>query len=167
MITQILTNTPLRVWVVLALLIWRGIAAGKTREIGLRQAFILPVLMLMLSLQGIVSAFGASALGPLCWLAGGALMAVLRGRMTNDVTADPMRGTVRVPGSWIPLTLMMAIFLTKYVVSIILIMHPAYRTDSAFVAMICLLYGVFSGLFFGNLLRILSAYRATPGNPVV
>lgn len=159
MLMQILTHTPPFVWAILALLIWRGVAASKTRDIGLRQAFILPVLMPVLSLQGVISAFGGSALAPLCWLAGVVLAALVRWRMGSDIVADPVRGAVRLPGSWMPLVLMMGIFVTKYAVAVALAVHPVFRLDTAFVAAICLLYGVFSGLFFGNLLRIIAAYR--------
>ena len=45
--------------------------------------------------------------------------------------------------------------------------HLTYRADTAFVTTMYLLYGVFSGLFFGNLLRILSAYRAALGERLI
>jgi hypothetical protein len=47
----------------------------------------------------------------------------------------------------------------KYAVAIALAMMPALGHDTLFASTVCLLYGLFSGLFLGRLLRGVAAYR--------
>ena len=54
MLAQIILNTPVWVWALLMFLIYRGILASADREISLKKTFIIPVVMLALSVQGIV-----------------------------------------------------------------------------------------------------------------
>jgi hypothetical protein len=49
---------------------------------------------------------------------------------------------------------MMGIFLTKYVVAVMLAMHPAYAQQAGFAVGISALYGLFSGVFGGRALRL-------------
>ncbi|NEX63293.1 DUF6622 family protein [Noviherbaspirillum galbum] len=162
MLQQIVVNTPVWVWALLAFLVYRGVLASIDRETSLKKAFIIPVIMLLLSIQGIVSGFGDSlAAGPvwLAFLAGGTMLTWL---MVDPGTlrAHPERGMIAVRGSWTPMVLMLGIFLVKYVVAVMLVMHPDLRQQAGFVAGVCALYGVFNGIFIGKLLRIVAAYRA-------
>jgi hypothetical protein len=61
MLQQILSHTPVYVWVILAVLVWRGSAALRDREMTMRSLFIVPIIMLALSLQDVVMKFGANA----------------------------------------------------------------------------------------------------------
>lgn len=67
MLKQILLNTPLWVWAILAFLIYRGIVAAADREIPFNRIFIIPLVMLGLSLHGIASAFGSGTDIALTW----------------------------------------------------------------------------------------------------
>jgi hypothetical protein len=161
MLQQIILKTPLWVWPLLAYLIYRGILAMKDRESSMIRAAIIPVAMLALSLQGILSTFGgAAALG--AWAAF-LLIGTAASRALVDpasVSADPQRGTVTQKGSWVPLALMMSIFVTKYAVNIALAIDAGLRHEPAFVIAISALYGIFNGVFAGRLLRTVAAYRA-------
>lgn len=163
MLQQIITNTPVWVWILLAVLIYRGLVASVDRVTSIRSAFLIPVVMLGLSVQGVASAFGAADYAMPVWfaalLAGTALTwsIVDPGRLS----ADPANGTVRQPGSWTPLALMMGIFLTKYTVAVMLTVHPELKQQAVFVAGVCTLYGLFSGIFLGRLLRIVAVYRGS------
>ena len=59
-----------------------------------------------------------------------------------------------LPGSAMPLVLIMGIFLTKYLVGVELAMQPALARDSAFALQIAALYGAFSGLFVARAMRL-------------
>jgi hypothetical protein len=161
MLGQIIANTPWWVWALLAFLIYRGMIASVDREIPLRRTFIIPLVMLALSLQGIASGFGASPGAALGWLASMLAVSLLTWHFSSDdkLAALPQRGAIFQPGSWTPLLLMMAIFITKYVVAVLLAIHPAYRHDALFAVAICALYGAFNGIFIGQLLRIMAVYR--------
>jgi len=152
MLIQILSHTPVYVWAILALLVYRGIAATRAREIGIRKLFIIPLIMLALSLQGITSKFGMGWLPLAAWAAGAAALTLAIWKLGRSrVSAGAAAGSVRVQGSWAPLAMMMAIFFAKYATAVTLAMHPAAAGSAVFVASVCALYGVFNGYFLGRL----------------
>lgn len=166
-IQQILFNTPLWVWAILAFLVYRGILASLDRETSLKKLFIIPFVMLVLSLQGIASAFGTGSTAMLSWLAAAVVGGALSWQLfkPDSVRPDPQRQVVFQRGSWVPFMLMMGIFFTKYVVSVTLALHADYKQDVLFVAAVCSLYGLFNGVFLGKLLGILAAYRRAQTPP--
>jgi hypothetical protein len=160
MLAQIISHTPLWVWALLAFLLYRGILASVDREVTLKRLAIIPLVMLALSWQGVSTVFGILALPMLCWLLAAAVAATLTWRLfrKDRVMAYPERGVVFQRGSWLPLVLMMGVFLTKYAVGVTLAMHPALAQDTAFTVVVCTLYGIFNGMFLGRLLRIVNLY---------
>ena len=158
---QIISHTPLYVWAILAFLLYRGMLASQERDVTIRKSLLLPLIMLLLSLQGIHSAFGFDGLAPVLWLVGLLVSGALVWRLTTPgaIGADPQRGTVRLRGSWWPLVLMMTIFCMKYAVAITLAMQPALHQTTAFVLPVCLLYGIFSGIFAAAMVRTLAVYQ--------
>ncbi|SDX83578.1 hypothetical protein SAMN04515617_107133 [Collimonas sp. OK242] len=162
MFAQIISHTPLWVWALLAFLIYRGVLASVDRELTLKKLSIIPLVMLALSWQGVSTVFGVTPLPMLCWLLAAALAAALNWRLfrTDSVIAYPERGVLLQRGSWLPLMLMMGVFLTKYTVGVTLATHPALAHDAVFTALVCALYGVFNGMFIGRLLRVVSLYHS-------
>jgi hypothetical protein len=161
MLQQIILNTPVWVWALLAFLIYRGILASVDREVTLKRLLIIPGIMLALSVQGIVSTFGITPATALSWLpfiAVGAALAWVMFRR-DSVMALPAKGAVFQRGSWTPMILMMGIFLTKYAVGVTLAMQPYHAHELLFAAGICALYGLFNGVFIGQVLRVFSIYR--------
>lgn len=161
MFQQIISHTPLYVWAILAFLVYRGMLASQDREVTLRTMAILPIVMTALALMGIHGAFGLDGMPALFWLAGVAGGAVLAWNLVNaaDIGADPARGVLALRGSWAPMLLMLSIFVMKYAVAVSMGVVPALAHDTAFAAGVCALYGLFSGVFIGRLLRNLMVYR--------
>lgn len=162
MLPQIIGNTPVWVWALLAFLVYRGLVASVGQETALKKLFIVPLVMLGLSIQGIASSFGASLMAAPVWLAGmaaGVLAAWILFSL-DSVIVRPERGTVFQHGSWLPMFLMMGIFLTKYAVAVCLVMSPQLKQHAGFVISICVLYGIFNGVLIGRLLRIVAIYRS-------
>ena len=167
MLNQIFIHTPLYVWAILAFLIVRGIIALRTREVAVNKLFIIPIVMAVLSLVDVSAKFGFGGHGFTVWAATALVTVALLarfGRARVAPTATPGRVSVRV--SALPLVLMMAIFVTKYVSSIAVVLQPALRADGGFTAVVCVLFGLFTGYFVGRLARDLRACRgfAAPGN---
>ncbi|AIY44043.1 hypothetical protein LT85_4885 [Collimonas arenae] len=162
MFAQIISHTPLWVWALLAFLVYRGILASADREVTLKKLSIIPLVMLALSWQGIASSFGITPLTTACWLLAAGVTAALSWVLfrKSRVVAYPERGVVFQRGSWLPLVLMMGIFLTKYIVGVLLAIHPSLAQDPAFTAVVCTLYGIFNGMLIGRLSRIASLYRS-------
>jgi hypothetical protein len=161
MLGQIIFNTPPWVWALLAFLIYRGMRAAADREIPFRRIFIIPLVMLGLSLHGIGSTFGIGFMVLLTWLATTLVASGLSWHLPDyrKMVAHPARGTLFLPGSWTPLLMMLGIFFIKYVVAVMLSMNPHYAQTTGFAIAICALYGLFNGIFIGHLLRLVSIYR--------
>ena len=160
MIQQIISHTPVYVWALLAFLIYRGVLAASDRKVSLRKLFIIPAVMLVMSL---VSIKGQGVLGAAVWLTG-MLVTVLVSRTTDkgEISIDRAAGTVLQRGSWTPLVLMIAIFATKYTVAVMSAMHPELQSQMLFVVAVSGLFGVFNGVFVGRLLRYVAAYVRQP-----
>ncbi len=151
----ILQHTPVWVWAILVALLWAGMMQTVARTVTLRRATLLPASMLALSLWGVVSAFGpgpalaAWALGGLA-AAGGSLHAAgPRGARWSAA------GQVfHLPGSWVPLALMLGIFCIKFGVGVSLGLQPGLRVSVGFAPCASLAYGVVSGVFAGRALAL-------------
>ncbi len=152
MFIAIVQHTPVWIWGLLAGLVALGLSQTRRREMSLTRVTILPLVMVALSLSGVFGAFGPSAVALGGWAAGlgaalafGRRLVAARGASFSEPTA-----TIHVPGSWLPLVLIVALFAIKYGVGVSLAMHPALATDMPFAAAISLAYGCFSGLFLAQ-----------------
>lgn len=161
MLQQIVIHTPTYVWAILAVLVWRGLAALRDREMRVRSLFIVPIVMLALSLQDVIVRFGPHAGALAAWALAAAVAALMVWKFGRSRTAPGATpGSVFVHGSWAPLALMMAVFFTKYAVSVLLAILPHARQDALVAAGVCALFGVFNGCFLGRLARDLVAVRS-------
>ena len=159
MIGTILASTPTWVWFLLAGLLWLGASMLKGATIGVRRAAIMPVVMTGLSLWGMVSAFSRSAIFGyvmLAWVVTAALLATAVGMLPapRGASYNPQARTFTVPGSWVPLALILGIFLVKYVVGVEVAMNPALPQDSSYSLTYGVIYGAFSGIFTGRSIRL-------------
>ena len=158
-LVQVVKNTPVWVWGLLAGLTALGLSQLRTRTVGALRIALIPVAMTGLSLYGTVSAFGASPLLGhvlLSWLTGAAVMLTVVTPMAAPAGAayDSTRRSFRVPGSVVPLVLILGIFLTKYIVGVDLAMQPGLAQDGTYTVIVGGLYGAFSGTFAARAARL-------------
>lgn len=172
MLIHIVSHTPIHVWAILAFLVYRGMVASRDREVELRKLCIIPVVMLVLSLQDIAAKFGLDGIALAAWIAGVALaLAPVLLFSADRIAAGSAPGTVRVRGSWMPLALMMAVFFTKYAASAMLAVFPQAHQNTLAAGAVCVLFGLFNGVFLGRLARDLwthanlQAGAAVPARP--
>jgi hypothetical protein len=159
MLGTVIKNTPLWVWGLLAALLALGLSQLRGRRVGLTRMTLLPLAMSGLSLWGTVSAFGNSPLFGyvlLAWATGAALMLALIAPQAPPVGTryDTASRSFQVPGSWVPLALILGIFLTKYTVGVELTMQATLANDGQYTLIIGALYGLFSGIFAGRAARL-------------
>jgi hypothetical protein len=158
MFIAIVQHTPAWVWAILALLTGLGLAQTRPREVSLLRVTVLPLLLIGLSLSGVFSAFGHFPVALGGWAAGVGVA------LTFARSAVAVRGAawlkttnrIHVPGSWLPLTLILGLFAIKYFAGVNLAMHPALASDATFAGLCSLSYGVFSGLFLARALSLRS-----------
>lgn len=168
MLLPILNRTPPWVWGLLAALALLGLSQLRARSVSLARVAVLPVAMTALSVWGTASAFGSppqftSVL--LAWFAAMALAVAIAAPMAPPTGAryDAGSRTFALPGSWVPMLLILGIFLTKYVVGVELAMQPGLARDADYARVTGALYGLFSGTFIGRAARLWClALRASP-----
>ena len=110
---------------------------------------------------GVWSTFGAAPVSLAAW-SGGILLAVLLNRILGlpaGVAYSSASRRFTVPGSWLPLALMMAIFFTRYAITVTIAINPLLREAAAFAGAASLAYGLMSGTFFARALHIVRADR--------
>lgn len=159
MIGLILAGTPTWVWFLLAGLLWLGLGMLKGDTFSARRVAIMPVAMTGLSLWGTVSAFSHSVSYGyvlLAWAVAAVALAAVVGMMPapRGSSYNAQDRTFTVPGSWVPLALILGIFLVKYVVGVEVSMQPALAHDGAYSLACGAIYGVFSGIFTGRSIRL-------------
>jgi hypothetical protein len=165
MLGPILEHTPVWVWGLLTGLTALGLMQIRTREATLVRVSITPVAMTALAIWGNVSAFGAApSFGwvMLTWLATAAAMfAVFAPTAAPRGTRyEAASRTFHIPGSWIPMAMIVTIFLVKYGVGVDVAMNPALAYDSQYALGVAAIYGLFSGAFIGRAARLWRlAYR--------
>lgn len=149
LLSQIVQHTPTWVWGLLAGLLALGWMQTQDREMTLTRITVLPLVMLALSFSGVVSTFAHATLAIVAWAAGvaAALLAGHRFVRVRGASWSASTGRVHVPGSWLPMVLIVALFMIKYGVGVALAMDHSLSAEPAFGAACGLAYGTFSGLF--------------------
>lgn len=167
MISQIVSGTPLWVWGILLALTWLGTSQLMLRVVKLRRVVRLSLLMTAFSLYGTVSAFGASAGALACWLAAAGIVGwvVLRSAATEGTRYLSAQRAFEIPGSWVPLALMLGIFMVKYVVGVLVAMHAPVVQAMLFGPVVGMVYGAFSGAFLGRAGRLVRLAWQTRQSP--
>jgi hypothetical protein len=156
MFIAIVQHTPAWVWGLLAALTALGLSQAREREVGLARVTLLPLAMVALSLGGVLSAFGPAPVALGGWIAGLGLALVLGARFVpvRNAAWSPQTATLHVPGSWLPLALILGLFALKYTAGVNLALHPRLAGDPGFASLCSLAYGGFSGLFLAQALSL-------------
>jgi hypothetical protein len=156
-----LSNVPWWVFPLLALLVWRGWQASKSRTMPLGAIFIGPAIFIGWGVVNLVTrALVVPSLAAV-WFATAALGALLAFTTVRPaVQADRTKGLVRLPGSWWPLARYLAIFCAKFVLAAWSAIAPAMRPELAYWDVG--VSGLSAGYFIGWLACVLRDYRSAP-----
>ena len=164
MLARILSGTPTWVFLLFFALLALGILQTRSRLIAPARVAILPAAFLAFSLYGVVSTFGTAPVVLALWVAGIGTAVLLNrvSRQPAGVRWDAHSGAFHVPGSWVPLGLMMAVFFARYAIAVTRAMQPAFAGTPAFAAIAAFAYGLMSGMFLARALHIWSRRGAQP-----
>jgi hypothetical protein len=162
MLIEIVRHTPGWVWALLAALLALGAALLRERRVSKARLFVLPVVLLALGLYSTTSVHppGLALLGwALAWLVGIALGQ----RMPSPAGAawDADGRALRLPGSTLPLLLIVAVFTLRYAGNVALVMHPQWREAASVALPLAAAYGVIGGVLLGRVLALLPRRTAT------
>ncbi|AQH01214.1 hypothetical protein A9R05_20375 [Burkholderia sp. KK1] len=163
---DILLGTPTWVWVLLAVLVSRGMKAMKGGTAPLSKLGIVPAIFAGWGLLHLLSDHATGWDTALMWVAGGALGVGIGAAIAkrSGLTVDRTLRTVTLPGSAVPLVLILLTFAMKFWIGFELATSAHLGVDSTFVVLNGLVSGVVAGIFAGRFLIYWLALRpeATP-----
>ena len=146
---QILKGTPIWVWAILAALIYLGSKQLTARVVKRYSVLIAPVVFLFVGLM----ATGRGPLGFATWAASLISLAAVTyfvWQPTGGARYEANGDRLHLPGSAVPMLIMLAIFLLNYVINVVLAINPAYRSELAWQIVPALILGALSGVFMGR-----------------
>lgn len=163
MIVQILSNTPTWVFVLFVVLLVFGLMQTRTRTVGRIPALLLPAGMIALSLAGINSSFGLMPMPLASWAIALAITALVGHALFRDkrVKYDAAAEKFFIPGSWLPLAVIMAIFFAKYVYAVMHALKSDVISSPLFIAGLSAVYGLLSGYFAARALNLIKTRHPT------
>jgi hypothetical protein len=155
MLTQTLLHTPRWVFALFLVLLALGLQQLFPRRVSLFRASLLAVAMVALSASGMASMFGSQPLALVAWATALGLVTISIGmRPAPGVNYDLVTRRFSMPGSALPLVMMMSIFLVRYAMSVALVVEPQLAHVPALAVCAGLVLGVFSGAFLGRASRL-------------
>jgi hypothetical protein len=159
LLVQILSHTPIWVYALFFVLLAFGLMQTRTRTVSTIPALLLPAGMIALSLAGINSSFGLKTIPLTAWGVAAVTATVVGYVFFRDrrIHREATNGKFFIPGSWVPLVVMMAIFFTKYVYAVMNAFNAEAVSTPLFIGALCAVYGVLSGYFSSravNLVRL-------------
>ena len=151
-----LERIPPWVFAIFVVLVVIGLLLRRTRAVAPTAVAVVAVAMLALSLFGVVGSFGATPGPLLSWAVGIALAASIGGQVfgPHGLQVVPDSAKVLVPGSWVPLVLMMGIFLGKFIVGFAVGVGAPMVKQAWFGLAAALAFGVFSGGFVARAIAV-------------
>ena len=162
--TQILVNTPIWVWVLLAALIALGLAQVPDRRVGIAVIPVLPIVIFASTAFALLAAFGPEPM-----VAVFAICAALAGygvnsfglRSPRGVSWDATARQFHVPGSWLPLLLILLIFACRFAVGVAKATNPSLANAPGFAIAIAVVLGACCGVFVSRAMVVLRARSTT------
>jgi hypothetical protein len=145
------------VYVLFVVLLGFGLMQARTRTVRMFPALLLPAGMIALSLAGINSSFGLRPVPLVSWAVALALAASVGHALFRDkrVEYDAATKKFTVPGSWVPLAVIMAIFFAKYVYAVMHALKADVISTPLFVVGLSAVYGLLSGYFAARAVNLI------------
>jgi len=160
-----ISKVPVWVFAIFLGLLFLGHRQSRTRLVAPGALAGLAAGMLGLSLYGVVAAFGARADDLLAWALGLALCVTLGGAVLGPRGLSREAGAVRVPGSWLPLAMMMGIFAAKFALGFATAVGSPLVAQRGFAVVASFVFGLLSGGFVARALAVYRFARRTGPRP--
>ncbi len=147
--SQVLKGTPFWVWAILVALVVLGIQQLRPRSVKRYSVLVAPVAFLVIGLM----AAGRGPAGFMAWaltLAAVAAFTFFVWQPTGGARYDARHDRLHMPGSVVPMLLMLSIFLLNYGINVALAINPALRGEIAWQVVPAVILGALSGVFCGR-----------------
>lgn len=158
---QIITGTPIYVWLLLAFLIWGGLKARKRRVVSLKSLWIMPICFLIWSIYAVLKTYGAAFLP---YFGVGIFLGIYFGKTTvknQHLKFDKANYTFETAKDSWPLLLSVSLFSLRYFRGVMDVLHPELKEKA-----ICLIpefvASIITGVFLGRLLGYFLRFQKAP-----
>lgn len=157
-----LSHIPVWVFAVLILLLAIGYRQSHPRDLAPRMVLLIAIAMSAYSLLGLVSTFGAAPAPIVGWAAGQGLAVTLGRRLLvpPGISFVPAARKVHVPGSWIPMLLVIGIFCVRFALGFAAGVGAPVQPESALATGLALMLGLLSGGFAARALAVQRVARS-------
>lgn len=164
MLMDILQRTPPGVLVLFCVLLGLGLSQCRDRKVARPWVFPLPLALVLLSGYAVVSTFPGLPAAPAAWAGTVALVVLLNHRLgyPRRVVYHPATAVFQIPGSAVPLALIITIFCSKYGVEAALALRPDWRGHTWFPVGVSLVYGLIGGCFLAAAVTLWRGSRSRP-----
>ena len=147
---QILTEIPVFVWPLFAILVLGGIRAMKTSEVSIAVLLLIPSIFFGWLLFSFFENYATNPFTIFYWLLclGLGFYIGVSHMQTQKLKFDKRKKIVEMPGSWIPLMLSMSIFTSKFSMGMMSSMMPHLNESLLFLGLelfSTLILGIFAG----------------------
>lgn len=136
------------------MLVFLGYRQSLPRTVKPGTLVAIALAMFGFSLYGVVRAFGPEPLAVLSWASGYTIAVVLGARHFASRGLAAVGALVRVPGSWAPLVLLLAIFAAKFVLGFAAGVRSPLLQQVSFIATMSIVLGALSGGFGARALAV-------------
>jgi putative effector of murein hydrolase LrgA (UPF0299 family) len=154
---QILTHTPLWVFVLLAYLVWQGIKAMQPRNVPIWRALIVPVVFIVWGISRIGFGHQDSVWPLVAWIAAALVLLPLGVLTPRPFEVDHATGQIIRPGSAFALVRNLIVFFLQYAVGVISAIDASDRAFAIIAGRT--ISGATAGYFIGSTIALLIAYR--------
>jgi hypothetical protein len=165
-LAQIVHGTPVWVWVLLVVLLSRGLKALNSHTASLARLAIVPLIFAGWGILHLLSNPLTGWSSVIVWVAG-ALVGIAAGVVIakrSRFIVDPIAKTVMVPGSAVPLLLMIAAFASEFWVGVQLAVATSITALGMYTLIGATVSGIVAGVFAGRFItywRAMNARRDT------
>lgn len=159
---QVLLHTPGWVYAMLAALIVLGLVQTRVAERSIAMALVPGAALAGWSAWTMHALFPLAPSALLAWVVGVAAVQPIGARLLPAPTwLDATRRRLRIPGSWLPLGMILGVFGVRYVDNVVSVIRPDLMVDPTFAAASGLVAGVLGGLFVSRLAQVVRVVRGT------
>ena len=159
-LVELIKRTPTYVWIILAVLIKRGLSSAKGGMISLPKMMVIPVIFMVWGLEKLLTRFDYLEIALVFYIVtagiGTAAAYALYSRFRMVYKKD---GVFYRTGTYLPMVIMMINFLVKYISNVALSIVPALYGNLNFNIFYAVISGFSVGLFIGGIYQAFVACR--------
>lgn len=162
-IYEIALQTPWWVYLLFLILVKIGIKASKKNVITMKKLFIIPIVFSIMSIHTLIVSFRIDTTTISTWI-GSILCGMLLGWIlvrNQEVKVDKEKWLIELPGTWMTLTIILIVFISKYYFGYELTADPKLVNQSWFEFSLLFISGACTGMFIGRTLFYLRKFKTS------